>query len=231
MTVAPPPSQDTNTALNDRWAIELPHGMPKDYHLLPQHSQDLLRGARSGRIYKRPTPTEDDEIDLEGIPPEKVEKKEDETKERGFSAKAWKQVPRHLEGPDLEYLARRKKNVITIGSKAQKIIPTVTKATMKRIDAAGNEYTQDVIVPLGQHIEGEIISQTEIPDPSVMMVDGFPVQQSPVKRKPIPKKKHKAGPGRGRKKKLLPPTSAPVDVDGASEVKPTGAKPDDVSVV
>lgn len=205
--------------------------MPKDYHLLPQHSQDLLRGARSGRIYKRPAPTDDDEVDTEGVVPEKVEKKEDETKDRGFSAKAWKQVPRHLEGPDLEYLARRRKNVITIGSKAQQIIPTVTKATMKRIDAAGNEYTQDVIVPLGQHIEGEIISQTEIPDPSIAMVDGYPVQQSPMKRKPIPKKKHKAGPGRGRKKKLLPPTSAPIDVEGASDAIHTDAKPSEVGIV
>lgn len=202
--------------------------MPKDYHLLPQYCQDLLRAARSGRIYKKPAPIDDDDIENEGPVPEKVEKKADETKDRGFAAKAWKQVPRHLEGSDLGYLAQRKKNVITIGSKAQKIIPTVTKATMKRIDAAGNEYTQDVIVPLGQHIEGEIISQTEIPDPSLATVDGYPVQQSPVRRKIIPKKKHKAGPGRGRKKKLLPPTSAPIDVDATAEAKPADATPSQV---
>lgn len=203
--------------------------MPKDYHLLPQHSQDLLRGARSGRIYKRPTPVEEDEVDVEGVVAEKPEKKEEETKDRGFAAKAWKQVPRHLEGPDVEYLAKRKKNVITIGSKAPKVIPTVTKATMKRIDAAGNEYVQDVIVPHGQQIEGEIISQTEIPDPAAMGVEGFAVQPTPSKKRPANKKKHKAGPGRGRKKKMTAPTSAPAIIGSTTEVKPAEAVDANVS--
>lgn len=195
--------------------------MPKDYHLLPQHSQDLLRGARSGRIYKRPPPVEEDEVDAEGITGDKPEKKEDETKDRGFSAKAWKQIPRHLEGPDIEYLAKRRKTVITIGSKAPRPIPTVTKAKLKRVDAAGNAYIQDVIVPHGQEIVGEVISQTEIPDPTA--VAGL-AQSTPIKKKPVVRKKTK-GPGRGRKKKLIAPTSVPIPT---TEAKPAVTPGSDV---
>jgi hypothetical protein len=180
--------------------------MPKDSHLLPQHSQDLLRAARSGRIYKRPAPAEEEEADPEAILGDKPEKKEDDPKDRGFSAKAWKQIPRHLEGPDIEYLAKRRKGLITLSAKAATAGPTLTKTTVKRIDAAGNEYVQDVVVPHGQQVEGEVISQTTIPDPAA--VDGY-VQPTPPKRKgPIIRKKPK-GPGRGRKKKPAAPTSVP----------------------
>lgn len=206
VTVAPPPTLDTNSSKNDIWAVELPHGMPKDYHLLPQHSQDLLRAARSGRIYKRPAPAEDDEVDPEAG--EKPEKKEEDPKDKGFQAKAWKQIPRHLEGPDVEYLAKRRKGVITLGAKAGPIVPTLTKATVKRIDAAGNEYVQDVVVPHGQQVEGELISVTEIPDPNAVGPDGLAVLPTPPRRKPMGRKKLK-GPGRGRKKKILAPTSVP----------------------
>lgn len=181
--------------------------MPKDFHLLPQHSQDLLRAARSGRIYKRPAPTEDDEVDAEAEG--KPEKKEEDPKDKGFQAKAWKQVPRHLEGPDVEYLAKRRKGVVTIGSKRPPPIPTVTKATVKRIDAAGKEYVQDVVVPHGQTVEGEVISQTVIPDPNAAIPEGLGVTPASHRRKAASKKKLK-GPGRGRKKKALPPTSVPV---------------------
>jgi hypothetical protein len=192
--------------------------MPKDSHLLPQHSQDLLRAARSGRIYKRPAPAEEEEADPEAIPGDKPEKKDDDPKDKGFTAKAWKQIPRHMEGPDIEYLAKRRKGLVTIPSKTA-TGPILTKTTVKRFDAAGNEYVQDVVVPRGQKVEGEIIAQTTIPDLSVSgsVGEGFAVQPTPPKRKgPIIRKKPK-GPGRGRKKKILAPTSVPqnAEVDGA----------------
>ena len=192
--------------------------MPKDSHLLPQHSQDLLRAARSGRIYKRPAPAEEEEADPEAILGDKPEKKDDDPKDRGFTAKAWKQIPRHMEGPDVEYLAKRRKGLVTIASKTAPG-PTLTKTTVKRVDAAGNEYVQDVVVPHGQKVEGEIIAQTTIPDPgtSGSLGEGFAAQPTPPKRKgPIIRKKPK-GPGRGRKKKILAPTSVPqnTEIDGA----------------
>jgi hypothetical protein len=201
---------------NDIWAVELPHGMPKDSHLLPQHSQDLLRAARSGKIYKRPAPVEEEEVDPEVVPGDKPEKKDDELKDKGFTAKSWKQIPRHLEASDVEYLAKRRKGVITITARGSAPGPTLVKTTVKRTDAVGNEYVQDVVVPQGQHVEGEVIAQTVIPDPNV---DASAALATPPKRKgPVSRKKVK-GPGRGRKKKPIAPTSVPVtgDADGSNQ--------------
>ncbi|KAK0111426.1 hypothetical protein ONS95_001786 [Cadophora gregata] len=206
VTVAPPPTTDSTTSQSDIWAIELPYGMPKDSHLLPQHSQDLLRAARSGKIYKRPAPADEEEADPETVIGDKPEKKDEDLKEKGFTAKSWKQVPRHLEGADVVYLAKRRKGLVTASSKPLPV-PTVTKATVKRIDAAGNEYVQDIVVPQGQVVEGEVLSQTQIPDPNAP-VGLAPVQATPPRPRPKSKKKAK-GPGRGRKKKPVAPTSAP----------------------
>ena len=217
MTVVPPPTQENTTSQNDIWAVELPHGMPKDSHLLPQHSQDLLRAARSGKIYKRPLAVEEEEVDLEAVLGEKPEKKEDDPKDKGFTAKAWKQIPRHLEGPDIEYLAKRRKGLITVTSKSAATGPTLTKTTVRRTDAAGHAYVQDVIAPKGQQVEGEVIAQTVIPDPTV--VDGF-AQPTPSKRKSAPPKSKKSkAAGRGRKKKQAAPTSVPeiAPVDGLAQ--------------
>lgn len=213
VTVAPPPTQENTTSQNDIWAVELPHGMPKDSHLLPQHSQDLLRAARSGRIYKRPAPPEEEEADVEAVLGDKPEKKDDDTKDKGFTAKAWKQIPRHMEGPDIEYLAKRRKGLITVTAKPAAPTSTLTKTTVKRIDAAGNEYVQDVVIPHGQQVEGEVISQTAIPDPSATAVDSFAVQPTPPRKKASSsKKKVKGAAGRGRKKKAAAPTSVPATV-------------------
>lgn len=212
MTVAPQTAQENTTAQNDIWAVELPHGMPKDFHLLPQHSQDLLRAARSGKIYKRPAPVEEEEVDTELVG-EKSDKKEDDPRDKGFTARAWKQIPRNQEGPSVDYLAKRRKGLITVGTKAAPVreVPTVTKATVRRIDAAGNTYVQDMVVANGEKVEGEVIAQTVIPDPNTTS-GAAELQPSPMKRKPI--KRKMKGPGRGRKKKILPPTSVPALIQG-----------------
>lgn len=215
MTVQPPPEKENSTSKNDIWAVELPHGMPRDSHLLPQHSQDLLRAARSGRIYKRPAPVEEEEVDP-GATLDKPEKKEDEPRDKGFTAKAWKQIPRHLEGPDVEYLAPRRKGLITLPSKATSTGLSMIKTKVRREDAAGNEYVEEIIAPKGSKIQGEVIAQTLIPDPTA--VEGF-AQPTPPKRKGAPPKKKLKGPGRGRKKKLLGPTSMPdvTQIDGVAQ--------------
>lgn len=182
--------------------------MPKDSHLLPQHSQDLLRAARSGKIYrKRTAPTDEEEIDPETTLGEKPEKKEDETKVQGYTVKTWKQIPRHMEAPDIEYLAKRRKNIKTFTAK-QTVAPTLTKAKVKRTDATGAEYLQDVVVAHGQAIDGEIVSQTTILDPNATPLDPYAAPTPSRKKAPINRKRPK-GPGRGRKKKQAP-TSVPV---------------------
>lgn len=110
-----PPRQQEPQQQNDIWSIDLFHGMPKDSNLLPPHSQELLLAARSGRLYKRPAPAEEEEVDAEAIP-EKPEKKEEDTSAKGFNIKVWKQIPRNVEAATVSHLAKRKKNTITIAS-------------------------------------------------------------------------------------------------------------------
>ncbi|KAG4031286.1 hypothetical protein MFRU_009g00760 [Monilinia fructicola] len=198
VTVAPPPPQENNASQNDIWASELPWGMPKDSHLLPQHSQDLLRAARSGKIYKRPAPMDEEEQDLEANL-DKPDKKEDETKDSGFTARAWKQIPGHQNASDMDFLAKRRKGLVSAVPKPPPV-PTVVQTTVRRTDAAGNEYLEKVIVPHGQTVVGEVVSQTTIPDPSA-------IEGTPFRRKGPVGKKGKRGPGRGRKK--IAPVSTP----------------------
>jgi hypothetical protein len=225
ITMAPPQAYEVPTS-TDKWATELPWGMPKDSHLLPQHSQDLLRAARSGRLYMKRTNTEDEEFDGEPTMGDKPEKKEEEPKERGFSVKTWKLIPRHLEGPEIEVLAKRRK-----GLKGAAVVvnngPTMTKASVRRTDSAGNTYVVDVVVAEGQAVEGEVISQTVISAPGVAgaAVDPTLLPSAPIRRRPPPPKRKAKGPGRGRKKKLLlPPTSVPADA-GAGAVKVEDGQP------
>ncbi|KAK1990222.1 hypothetical protein LX36DRAFT_664432 [Colletotrichum falcatum] len=220
VTVEPPAPVEA-TQKNDIWDVELPWGMPKDVGLLPQHSQDLLRAARSGVLYKRPAPTEEEEADADAVT-EKPEKKEDDASTKGFQIKVWKQINRNAEGSPISHLAKRRKGTVTISSKTiSSHTPgaTVTKATVRRVDAAGNPYTQEITLQEGQSVEGEIISTTVVPAAAV-----DPAQAAPqrVRRPPPPKKKNKPGPGRGRKKRVLPlPAPAPgapgavAPVDGA----------------
>ncbi|KAI0109447.1 hypothetical protein F4776DRAFT_643069 [Hypoxylon sp. NC0597] len=234
--IAPPPPADT-TQKNDIWAIELPHGMPKDSHLLPTHTQELLRAARSGRLYKRPPPAEEEEVDADAALAEKPEKKEEDPSTKGYQVKVWKQVARNAEGPTISHLAKRRKGVITLSSNLPAGAtsgPTITKATVRRIDAAGNPYTQEITLTEGQHVDGEIISTTVVPAPNPVANADASVAATPVRRRPPPPKRKPKGPGRGRKKKLpLPASTQPnatnTGLDAAlSGLKQSGPETSDV---
>ena len=211
VSIAPPPPVET-VQKNDVWDIELPHGMPKDAQLLPNHTQELLRAARSGRLYKRPAPVEEEEVDGDAAPEKPDDKKEDQST-KGFMIKVWKQVPRNAEGPTISHLAKKRKGVVTLSSNlpaVQTSGPTVTKATVRRIDAAGNPYTQEVTLAEGQHVEGEIISTTVVPAPQAVANAEGNAAPTPARRRPPPPKRKPKGPGRGRKKKVpLPATVQP----------------------
>ncbi|KAF1973040.1 hypothetical protein BU23DRAFT_554582 [Bimuria novae-zelandiae CBS 107.79] len=197
--------------------------MPRDSHLLPEHSQQILARARSGRIYKPPAPPEEDK---------EVMDEEEEHKEvrQGFTIKKWAKVPRHLEEPEREYLAKRRKGLPSQYhlNGAMVTQPTPMRETkVKKTDAEGNVNVYKVLVPEGQAVEGEIqstdaITDAEIPAPGtvvegvgVVNAEGVVVasdllQQTPPRRRPPPpKKKKKSGPGRGKKKVLF--------VEGATE--------------
>ncbi|KAI1452610.1 hypothetical protein F4805DRAFT_24337 [Annulohypoxylon moriforme] len=210
--IAPPPPSDT-TQKNDVWAIELPHGMPKDSHLLPTHTQELLRAARSGRLYKRPPPAEEEEVDPDAALAEKQDKKEEDPSTKGYQVKVWKQVARNAEGSTISHLAKRRKGLVTLSSSlpaGPSSGPTIMKATVRRIDAAGNPYTQEITLNEGQPVDGEIISTTIVPAPSAAASADASVAATPVRRRPPPPKRKPKGPGRGRKKKLpLPANTRP----------------------
>lgn len=212
-----PPQQVEAQTRNDIWAVELPYGMPKDTQLLPPHSQELLRAARSGRLYKRQAPADDDDADPDPAL-EKGEKKDD-VADKGYTVKVWKQVPRTSEGPGVSHLAKRRKDTITLKPKAevlQSTGPMITRATIRRVDAAGNPYEQTITLSEGQPVDGEIVSTSVIPAP-VAPVDIQPQQVTPARRKPPPPRRKPKGPGRGRKKGRLPlPPSTRPPVDGAS---------------
>lgn len=210
-----PPVQQENQPKNDIWAHECIYGMPKDTDLLPSHSQALLRAARSGVLYKRPAP-EEEETEADAVVPEKQEKKEEDAADKGYTIRLWKQVPRNMDGGDITKLAKRRKGTVTIASRTvdNKVQgPTVTRATVRRIDAAGNPYTEDVTLAEGQQVVGEIISTRVEPVAAVAPEFAAPVPPPNRRRPPPPKRKPKAGPGRGKKKVKLPlpgPGGAPV---------------------
>ncbi|KAK4125031.1 hypothetical protein N657DRAFT_670873 [Parathielavia appendiculata] len=201
-----PSLQQEMAQQGDRWAVELPYGMPRESHLLPPHTQELLRAARSGRLYKRPAPAEEEEPDAD-VDAVKGEKKDWEPPSEGYMVKMWKQVPRNAETPTVSHLAKRHKNTVTLASKAavpQPSGPTVIRATVRRIDAAGNPYEQTVTLAEGQQVDGEIISTTVVQASAAAQAE-LPAQQTtPVRRRPPPPKRKAKGPGRGRKKGKLP---------------------------
>ncbi|KAK7946529.1 uncharacterized protein PG986_010850 [Apiospora aurea] len=228
VSVAPPPPAET-TQKSDIWDVELPHGMPKDSQLLPQHTQELLRAARSGRLYKRPAPVEEEDADADAAP-DKADKKDDDQSTKGFLIRAWKQIPRNSEGSTVSHLAKRRKNTVTLSSSLPAGLtsgPTVTKATVRRVDAAGNPYTQEVTLAEGQSVDGEIISTTVVPAPPANVNPDGTAAPIPVKRRPPPPKRKPKGPGRGRKKKLPLPASTRPEPSGAPGAVPTdGPKPE-----
>ncbi|TQS37967.1 hypothetical protein Golomagni_01537 [Golovinomyces magnicellulatus] len=206
VTVDPTAVSENNTQQNNIWAVELPYGMPKDSHLLPQHSQDLLRAARSGKIYRGSAPIEEEEADTEIITGEKPEKKDETPQDHGFLAKAWKQVPRHLEGPDVDYLAKKRKGLKKAPERLTRSLePTFAKTTVKKVDAARIEHVPDVLVPQRQQANENLNSMASYPlsTPENYEASALPKKKGPVRKKLKPVI-------RGKKKRIMP-TSTPSD--------------------
>ena len=193
--------------------------MPTDSHLLPPHSQAILRAARSGTLYKRLL-SEDDDGDVDALVDNKPDKKEEDPTADTYLVRTWRQVPRNTEHDSISHLAKRRKGIITLPSKyaatatAAPAGPTVTRAIVRRIDAAGNPYTQEVTLVDGEQVDGEIISTTVVVDPHSGGA-GVSPHSTPNRRRPQSYKK-KRGPGRGRKKKLLMPENTRPGGDGGS---------------
>lgn len=195
---------------------ELP--MPRDSHMLPEHSQQLLRAARSGRTVQPPAPPEDDDNDV------KDEEPEHKQMPVGFTVKKYVKVARHNEAPEPEYLAKRRKGLPSQYMNGQVQAP-LRETKVKKLDAEGNVAVYKVLAPEGQTVEGEVAPTdaaievapviaapgTVVEGVGVVNAEGIVVandilQQTPPRRRPPPPKKKKMkhiprpGPGRGRKR-------------------------------
>jgi hypothetical protein len=226
-----PSSADNKPLDKDAWP-ELP--MPRDSHMLPEHSQQLLRAARSGKLYKPPAPPEDDN---------EMKDEEEETKEirTGFTIKKYVKVARHLEVSEPEYLAKRRKGLPSPYVNGQVAQPALRETKVKKLDADGNVAVYKVLVPEGQAVEGEVqptddaievVPATAAPGTivegvGVVNAEGVVVandilQQTPPRRRPPPPKKKvkRGGPGRGKKKVVF--------VEGAEQGTPASTAGGDV---
>ena len=229
VNAAPEKENIDNADLHNLAWKELP--MPRDSHLLSPMSQDLLRAARMPQAKKPTIPLLEDD----------KEPGEDEDAggeiDTGFVAKRWAVLPKELEGPEPEFLAKRRKGLPSVHSGSlgsTSNVGQMRKTKIRKIDTEGNNSVWEVLVPEGQTVEGEVVeeetSPTQAPVPGTV-VEGVGVvnaegvviagdQGVPAinKRRPPPPKRKAKGPGRGRKKKV-----AFVGADGApTAIGPNG---------
>lgn len=187
-----------------------------------------------GQVNKPPPPPLEDEKEVG----------EDEDGEgdvdTGFVAKRWTLVPKHLEGPEPEYLAKRRKGLPSVyGGLAGPLVTMgqMRKTKVRKVDAEGNPYVVEVYTPEGPPVDGAITEEaalTEAPAPGTVVdgvgvvnaegvvVAGDVVLPTPPRRRPPPPKRKK-GPGRGRRKRVAfaagedgKPALAPNGVNGIS---------------
>ncbi|KEQ72369.1 hypothetical protein M436DRAFT_73340 [Aureobasidium namibiae CBS 147.97] len=217
----PPP---TEVAQGGDALPELP--MPRDSHQLAPWTQQLLREARRPRLAKRPQePTEDDKQE---------EEDEGEPVQTGWQSKKWSQVPSHLEKPEREFLAKRRKGLPSLhtqialqAANAVASSANTRKTKIMKSDADGNTTVYEVLVAEGQTVEGEVAEDAIMADAApvqaapgtviegvgianaegvIVATDLLQPQQQPLRRKPVPPRRiRKGGPGRGKKKVMFNP--------------------------
>ena len=136
--------------------------MPRDSHLLPDVSQQLLRAARAGRMYTPPNASKDKDDGKENTG-EDDESAAKEATPKGFLARKWGFLPRHMEEAEPEYVAKRRKGLSSVhsswGGIAGPLAQTgaMRKTKVRRYDGEGNAHIYEVLAPKDQRIEGEIL--------------------------------------------------------------------------
>jgi hypothetical protein len=216
----PPPTEVAQGG--DNALPELP--MPRDSHQLAPWTQQLLREARRPRLAKRPQePTEDDKQE---------EEEEGEPVQTGWQSKKWGQVPSHLEKPEREFLAKRRKGLPSLHTQialqaANAVVSSTNtrKTKIMKSDADGKTTVYEVLVPECQTVEGEVTEDDIMADAApvqatpgtviegvgianaegvIVATDLLQQQQQPMRRKPVPPRRiRKGGPGRGKKKVMF----------------------------
>ena len=151
--------------------------MPRDSQLLNPTSKALLRAARAGCIYIRQAAKEPEDIDM--LDKEITEVEEQPVvstaapappkAERSFVARKWATVPRHMEPPEVEFLAKRRPGLPSLygaaamGADGTTAVPQMRRTRFKKVDpASGNVSVYEAWVPEGHRIEGEIAADMQV---------------------------------------------------------------------
>ena len=189
--------------------------MPRDSHLLSEMSRNLLRAARMPQAKKIVTaPLMEDDKD------QGEDEDADGEIDAAFVAKRWAVVPKDLEGPEPEYLAKRRKGLPSIHTGTAQPMngtPRMRKTKIRKYDANGNSSVLEVLIPDGQTLDGELLeeetSPIQVPAPGtvvegvgivnaegLVVADEKPAPSVNKRRPPPPKRKPKVH--RGRRKKV-----------------------------
>ncbi|KAF4237287.1 hypothetical protein CNMCM8980_007163 [Aspergillus fumigatiaffinis] len=143
------------------------HPMPRDSHLLTPMSRALLRAARAGCIYIRKAQKEPEDEEKEATDVE--EQPMIQSTDRSFTARKWAALPRHLEPPEVEFLAKRRPGLPSLyGASTTGVDGAANNVPMRRtrfkkVDpATGNISIYEAWVPEGHKIEGEITDEAQV---------------------------------------------------------------------
>ena len=188
--------------------------MPKDATQLSETCYQLLRAARQGLMRNDTTDGRNEGRSHRSSQNGSIDD------QSGLLTKKWTLVPRENEGPEPEFLAKRRKGMSSLYGVAT--LPTVTSTTMRKtkirkLDTDGKNLVWEVLVPDGQTIDGELAedetSPTEVPLPGTVVeglgivnADGVVVagEQASItqsrRKPPPPKRKSKGRPNKDRKK-------------------------------
>ncbi|EEP75642.1 predicted protein [Uncinocarpus reesii 1704] len=175
---------DTGTA-GSHALPELP--MPKDSQLLTPLSRSLLRAARAGCTYIKAVRKDPD---TNGKEPKGEDSVGSTNYERTFTAVKWSTIPRRLEPPEAEFLAKRRPGLRSLYGAAGAAITNagpgianagnqvqMRKTKFKKVDAVtGSVIIYEAWVPEGHRVEGEIADEAEITaeNPEATIVSAAP---------------------------------------------------------
>lgn len=166
----------------DQQFPELP--MPKDSHLLAPQSRALLRAARAGYIYLLPASKDTQSVDERDGPDMEDATTPAVKNERSYTARKWSQIPRHVELPEVEFLAKRRPGLPSLYGASGAVTAAVPnasqpmrKAKIRKVDSeTGNITIYDAWIPEGQKVEGEIKDESQASNgqPDVTVIKATP---------------------------------------------------------
>lgn len=158
--------------------------MPKDSHLLAPQSRALLRAARAGYIYLLPASKDTQSVDERDGPDMEDATTPAVKNERSYTARKWSQIPRHVELPEVEFLAKRRPGLPSLYGASGAVTAAVPnasqpmrKAKIRKVDPdTGNITIYDAWIPEGQKVDGEIKDESQASNgqPDVTVIKATP---------------------------------------------------------